>query len=117
MHLWIYLMALAVFPGCAEWTAYRYFDDAVVYERARQTEAALEAFQEAVAASPEDAYLHRHLGMAFLRRERYEEAQAELERALEIEPDYVEAYRDLAMVFEVQKLPGAAAGWLERAVR
>ena len=108
---------LGLLLGCGEHTAYRHLDTALAYERQRDYEPALAAFQAAVEARPQDAYLHRRLGWAYLKRERYADAQNELEQALALEPDYIAVYQDLATLAEVQDMPEAAIGWLERAIQ
>lgn len=115
-HRFMLCLVLWFLGGCAERTAYRYLDAAVEHEQHREHEAALEAFRMAVETRPGDPYLRRQLGRAYLRREMYEEGVAELEQVLQMEPSYVDAYRDLAMAFQAQQLPGAAVGWLERAM-
>ena len=116
-HRFMLCLVLWFLGGCAERTAYRYLDAAVEHEQHREHDAALEAFRAAVETRPGDPYLRRQLGRAYLRREMYEEGVAELEQVLQMEPSYAEAYRDLAMAFQAQQMPGAAAGWLCSSLR
>ena len=102
--------------GCSARRAYQHLDRAVDLERQGAREEALEAFQAAVDARPDDAFLHRRMGWAYLKQDMLDAARAELERTIELEPDYVVAYQDLAMLSEAQEMPEAAMGWLERAI-
>lgn len=115
-HRFLCCLVLWSLAGCAERTAYRHLEAAIEHEQHREAEAALKAFRAAVEALPEDPYLRRELGRAYLRRKMYGAGVAELEQVLRVEPSYVDAYRDLAMAFEAQEMPDAAVGWLERAV-
>ena len=108
---------LSLTSACAARNAYQLLDVASAYEEAGEQDAALEAFQGAVDIRPDDPYIRRRLGRAYLRREMYEAAARELETVLSLEPHYLEAYQDLAYALSAQGMPEASMGWLERAVR
>ena len=55
--------------------------------------------QAAVKAAPEEAVHHYNLGNLLALRKRYEEALSSLLRAIEIDPDYVNAYNELGNVY------------------
>ena len=119
LQIWkklIFVSGWFLLIGCHEREAYQYLDQAVQLEKQGDREAALIAFQSAVNAFPNDAFLHRRLGWAFLRQDRFEDARVELERSIDLEPDYVVAYQDLAMLAEIQEMPETAMGWLETAI-
>ena len=110
-------LAFCLLTGCAQQAAYRRLDAALEHERHRETEPALKAFRAAVEIQPEDPYLRRELARAYLRRDMYDEAVAELEAVLQREPSYIDAYLDMAVAFGAQNMPEAAMGWLEKAIR
>ena len=88
--------ARVAFPGNAEVTA-RLFN---AYVQTGQVAEALTLAQEEVAAEPDDK-LHRYnYGSLLLEAERYEEAIEQLEKAVEIDPDYVSALFNLAAAYQ-----------------
>ena len=56
------------------------------------------AFQQVVAANPEDADALYNLGTLYLRRNSPEEARRNLEQALKLRPNYPEAWNNLGML-------------------
>jgi len=78
---------------------------------------AAEAFlTEVVNAAPD--YAEGHNQRAFVRflRENYSEAQTDLERALELEPDHFGALAGLYHILSIQNRQEAAFGFLKKAV-
>jgi len=65
--------------------------------------AAIAHLQKYVAARPDDAVGHALLGSAFQQAERFDEAAAEFERSLAIQPDYSYAQVSLARIYAYQK--------------
>lgn len=59
---------------------------------------AAEAFQQAVAANPEDAEAYYNLGTLYLRRKSIAEAKKYLERTVALRPDHPEAWNNLGML-------------------
>ena len=57
-----------------------------------------QAFQQVVAANPEDADAFYNLGTLYLRRNSPEEAKRNLEQALQLRPNYAEAWNNLGML-------------------
>ena len=113
---WLVLVILFAGSGCAEYEAYQYLDEAFEHRARRDFDAALEANRAAVEALPDDAYMRYRLGRSLYAKEMYDDAQLELERAIELEPEYISAYLVLAMVFEVQEMSEAAIACLELAI-
>ena len=113
--LFCILASVLLVSGCAEYRAYRHLDRAVTLEANGDHETALAIFQEAVDICPEDAVLRRWLGRAYLRRSQYDAARTEFETALTLAPNYLNLYRDLAVVNEALQMPDAAIAWLEKA--
>ena len=111
------LMWVALILGCGEYTAYQHLDRALRHEGRGHADQALSAFEEAVASAPQDAYLRRRLGWAYVQRSQFEAAHSELTQALLIEPHYLAVYQDLATLAETQGTPEVAVGWLEKAVQ
>jgi len=56
------------------------------------------AFQQAVAANPQDADAFYNLGTLYLRRNSTEQAHHNLEQAVKLRPSYVEAWNNLGML-------------------
>ncbi|HTT19317.1 MAG TPA: FG-GAP-like repeat-containing protein [Candidatus Sulfotelmatobacter sp.] len=56
------------------------------------------AFQQAVAANPDDADAFYNLGTLYLRRDSPQEAKRNLERAVKLRPTYAEAWNNLGML-------------------
>ena len=73
-------------------------------------EGAAEAYRAAALAKPEDARLRYRLGMALQSLERYDEAFSTFEKAIEIDPDYMDPYYQLGRtaVFSETNLERAA---------
>jgi tetratricopeptide (TPR) repeat protein len=83
-------------PGASERSELLVAQGEVAYHRGRY-EDARSRFAEAVAADPADATAHYRLGLALLALGRRDEAEARLERAVALRPDYEAARRALAL--------------------
>lgn len=71
---------------------------------------AVRSFETAVALEPTNPVLHTELGRLYAANEQNNKARGEFERAAFLKPDYVEAQRQLALVFEKEKnVQGAIA--------
>ncbi len=80
-------------------------------------EAALVHLQAAVGAAPEEAVHHYNLGALLALKKRYEEALPSLQRAIEIDPDYVYAYNELGNVYLELDHPAEARKAFETGLR
>jgi tetratricopeptide (TPR) repeat protein len=101
--------------ACEQREAYRTLDRAYVYEVAGDETHAIEAYALAAQIAPGDAYLQRALARAHLRRQEFDLAREYLERAILLEPAYLDAYQDLIRVSVAQDDLDAALSWLEKA--
>ncbi len=80
---------------------------AIHFEAGRYQEAA-EMYRKLIAEDPEDASLRTSLAGTLGALGRYDEAMAELDRAVELDPLNVEAYHNRAVIFERRGAPERA---------
>ena len=74
------------------------------------TAEALDAMQTSVRLTPEDAEAHSNLGLTFAKLQRFDEAEASLLKALDIDPLFATAHYRLGMTYSMQaRLPEAEA--------
>ena len=111
----VFALLLVGLVGCANREAYRLLEAAHRYEGSGQDGKAIEAYAQAVAKSPDDAYLQRALARAYLRRQEWDRARDALQIAIALEPAYLDAYQDLIAVSLAQEDTQAAIAWLEQA--
>ncbi len=64
---------------------------------------AIDAYQKAIALDPNNPSLHWRLGIVYAQQKNLEEAKKSLEKAIEVKPDFVQAYIDLAMLLEQEE--------------
>jgi tetratricopeptide (TPR) repeat protein len=76
--------------------------------RAKNDDAAHDAFSRALLLDPADAYPHLGLGWIAARRKRWVEAETEFRDALVLQPDLIDAYRGLAEALVSQGRPQEA---------
>ena len=76
---------------------------ASLYLDAKQYSAAATLLQPLASQNPQDAQLHLDYGTALLRQLKYSEAQAELLKAVQLRPSFVEAYLDLGYAAQENK--------------
>lgn len=108
------LVGLTAF-SCARREAYRAIHLGHEYEENGYHDRALQSYEAALLASPDDAFVLHTVGNAFLRRADFDRATELYLRALEVEPAYLEAFEGLILVARAQDQNDAALGWLERA--
>ncbi|MDD5555819.1 MAG: tetratricopeptide repeat protein [bacterium] len=72
---------------------------AVALQRSGRLDAAAAAGERGVSLFPEDAALRNNLGTIYALRAEYERAVEEYRRAVEIRPDFAEAYLDMGIVY------------------
>jgi tetratricopeptide (TPR) repeat protein len=78
-------------------------DLAELYSDAGKFADAERLYASLVVAYPNDPNIHEGLGRAFLRQKKYPEAQRELERTVQLKPDFGPAYGDLAVAANENK--------------
>jgi tetratricopeptide (TPR) repeat protein len=110
-------LAVTLVLGCQQREAYQLLDRANGYEAAGYEDLAIETYVLAAAADSSDAYLHRALARAYMRRSDYDRASDALREAIAFEPAYLDAYQDLIRISVAQDDVNAALGWLEKAAR
>jgi len=76
---------------------------ATLYLEARQYPAAADLLRPLIAQNPNDAQLYLEYGSALMHQLKYPEAQTVLLKAVQLKPDLVEAYSDLAYAAEQNK--------------
>jgi len=74
-----------------------------LYLQARQYPAAADLLRPLIAQSPNDAQLYLDYGSALMHQLKYAEAQTVFLKAVQLKPDLVEAYSDLAYAAEQNK--------------
>ena len=78
-------------------------DLASLYLETKQYPAAADLLRPLIAQSPNDAQLHLDYGTALMHQLKYAEAQTVLLKAVQLNPNLVEAYSDLAYAAEQNK--------------
>jgi Tfp pilus assembly protein PilF len=76
--------------------------------------AAMAAYRESIALAP-SAEAHTYLGWVLGMQGRLDEAIAECERAIALDPDFGNPYNDIGVYLMYKGLPDQALPWLERA--
>lgn len=76
---------------------------ASLYLEVKQYSAAAALLQPLASQNPQDAQLHLDYGSALLHQLKYSQAQAELLKAVQLKPDFVEGYLDLAYAAQENK--------------
>jgi tetratricopeptide (TPR) repeat protein len=114
-HLLILLLIALTAFSCARREAYRAIHLGHEYEENGYPARALQSYEDALSASPHDAFVLHTVGNAYLRRADFDRATELYLLALELEPAYLEAFEGLILVARAQDENEAALGWLERA--
>lgn len=76
---------------------------------------AIQTLQEAILYKPDDSFSLALLGIAFAKLEQPEKGCEYLIRSLEINPDYLRGYLDLAIILRNQKKYDEAIAWFKKA--
>ncbi len=64
---------------------------------------AIDAYQKAIALEPNNPSLHWRLGIVYAQQKNREESKKSLKKAIEVKPDFVQAYIDLSAVLEQEE--------------
>ncbi len=79
---------------------------------------AVRSFETAIALEPTNPVLHTELGKLYITNEQNDKAREQFKKAAALKADYVEAQRQLALVFEKEKdVPGAIVKMKDIALR
>lgn len=89
---------------------------AQVYERQEKLADAVKSMETLKASAPYDIGVAMQLGLLYLRQGKNDVAKAELERALEIAPNYANAHWYLASIYEQENDIAAAIAEVEKIV-
>lgn len=87
-----------------------------ILEQEGQLEQAIEIYQEAIAASHNQAEAHYNQANLLVQQGLIEAAADSYKKAIAIKPDWVEAYINLGDILIKLKHPGEAVTWLNQAV-
>ncbi len=79
------------------------FEDGVTASRAGDHDGAIGKFNEAAALMPACFDCYYNIGYAEAQKKDYPKAEEAFKKAIELKPDYVEAYNGLATVYNAQK--------------
>ena len=90
------------------------YQRAVTHMQRGEWDTAIALLREVVAAVPGNARLHNTLGIALSSGGRADEAAEQFERAIELEPTYPSALKNLALHEMSRNRPGAAKPYFER---
>ncbi len=105
--------ALALFTRATEIApnvAHLWINRAETHRSLQQLDMVLHCYQEAARCAPDNAQVHASLGALHIRRDEIPEAEAALERALSLKPDYVEPLSNMAVV---RRFQNDVAGWID----
>jgi tetratricopeptide (TPR) repeat protein len=89
---------------------------AEVFAARQSWDAAIDAYREAIAASPKDAVLHNRLGICYQRAGEPKQARKAYKKAIELRKDYAEAWNNLATLEHSQGKLAQAVSDYTRAI-
>jgi tetratricopeptide (TPR) repeat protein len=89
-------------------------EEAMKHQMAREFDEAIRLYKESIALHP-TADAHTYLGWAYSFLGRLNEAIAQCEIAIELDPEFGNPYNDIGVYFMQQQRPDDAIPWLERA--
>ena len=98
----------------AQVRALELIEEAMKHQMAREFDEAIRLYKESIALHP-TADAHTYLGWAYSFLGRLNEAIAQCEIAIEIDPDFGNPYNDIGVYLMQQQRPDDAIPWLERA--
>jgi tetratricopeptide (TPR) repeat protein len=79
------------------------FDEGVTLSREGKYDDSVAAFNRAVAINPKCQDCFYNIGFAYAQKKDYTQAEENYKKALEIKPDYTEAYNGLANIYNAQR--------------
>jgi tetratricopeptide (TPR) repeat protein len=89
-------------------------EEAMKHQMAREFDDAIRLYKESIALHP-TADAHTYLGWAYSFLGRLNEAIAQCEMAIELDPEFGNPYNDIGVYLMQQQRPDDAIPWLERA--
>ena len=96
--------------------AMRLFHEAYRFQMQGKLDDAVRLYRESISAHP-TAEAHTFLGWTYSFQGRYEEAIAECQRAIAVDPEFGNPYNDIGAYLIGLGRPDEAVPWLERATR
>lgn len=96
--------------------ARRYFALAYRAQMAQRLDAAIELYRKSIAAQP-TAEAHTFLGWVYAWQRRFDEAIAECETAIAVDPEFGNPYNDIGSYLIELGRAAEAVPWLQRALR
>ena len=91
-----------------------------VYSDTEEYEMAADAYEKVLTLSPPEDQLpriHLNLGVSYLGMDRVDDAIREWKRAVELQPDYMDAYMNLGTAYQNKNLPDSSRVVWERALK
>jgi tetratricopeptide (TPR) repeat protein len=79
------------------------FDDGVALSREGKYDDSVAAFNRAVAINPKCQDCFYNIGFAYAQKKDYAQAEENYKKAIEVKPDYTEAYNGLANIYNAQR--------------
>lgn len=93
-----------------------HFDLALLMQKQRRVEEALEEYETVLAIAPSYPKAHNNLGVLFLEQQQFSRAQGEFREVLKVEPRNAEALGNLGLLAMEEGKMGEAIDFLERSV-
>jgi tetratricopeptide (TPR) repeat protein len=79
------------------------FDEGVALSREGKYDDSVAAFNRAIALNPKCQDCFYNIGFAYAQKKDYPQAEENYKKALEVKPDYTEAYNGLANIYNAQR--------------
>ena len=79
------------------------FDDGVALSRAGKYDESIEAFNKALTVNPKCQDCLYNIGYAYVQKKDLDKAEENYKKAIDLKPDYAEAYNGLANVYNTQR--------------
>lgn len=95
----------------------RWFAQGLQFYEQSQYKAAVNAFDQAIAADPSNYKVYTAKGIALSFQGNYQQGMALIEKTLELKPDYLPAYYDMAMAYKLQRNYDQSLIWFEKTIQ